>query len=95
MAEALAADLASRDIVIVSGLARGIDAAAHVGALHTGTTIAAIAGGLDVAYPPENAQLQARIAERGVLVAEAPLGTAPQSRHFPRRNRIIAGLSLA
>ncbi len=95
MAEALAADLASREIVIASGLARGIDAAAHTGALHTGTTIAAIAGGLDVAYPAENAALQARIAERGAVVAEAPLGTAPQSRHFPRRNRIIAGLSLA
>ena len=95
MAEALAADLASRNIVIVSGMARGIDTAAHVGALHTGTTIAAIAGGLDIAYPPENTALQARVAERGVVVAEAPLGTAPQSRHFPRRNRIIAGLSLA
>lgn len=94
MAETLAADLASRDIVIVSGLARGIDTAAHVGALHTGTTVAAVAGGLDCPYPAENAALQARIAEHGVVVAEAPLGTAPQSRHFPRRNRIIAGLSL-
>ena len=94
MAEALAADLASRDILVVSGLARGIDTAAHTGALHTGTTAAAIAGGLDVPYPPENAALQARIAEHGVVVAEAPLGTAAQSRHFPRRNRIIAGLSL-
>ena len=84
-----------RDIVIVSGMARGVDTSAHVGALHTGTTIAAIAGGLDVTYPPENTALQARVAERGVVVAEAPLGTAPQSRHFPRRNRIIAGLSLA
>ena len=95
MAEALAADLASRDILVVSGLARGIDTAAHTGALHTGTTAAAVAGGLDVPYPAENAALQARIAERGVVVAEAPLGTAAQSRHFPRRNRIIAGLSLA
>ena len=94
MAETLAAELASYGILVVSGLARGIDTAAHTGALHTGTTAAAVAGGLDVPYPPENAGLQAKIAERGVVVAEAPLGTAPQSRHFPRRNRIIAGLSL-
>ena len=94
MAEALATDLASRGITVVSGMARGIDAAAHEGALAVGHTIAAVAGGLDHPYPPENAKLQARIAERGAVVAEAPLGTAPQSRHFPRRNRIIAGLSL-
>ncbi len=94
MAEALAAELASHGVLVVSGLARGIDTAAHNGALHTGQTAAAIAGGLDMPYPPENAALQARIAEQGVVVAEAPLGTAPQSRHFPRRNRIIAGLSL-
>jgi DNA processing protein len=94
MAEALAAELASHAVLIVSGLARGIDTAAHTGALHTGHTAAAIAGGLDVPYPPENAALQARIAEKGVVLAEAPLGTAPQARHFPRRNRIIAGLSL-
>jgi DNA processing protein len=94
MAEALATDLASRGVVVVSGLARGIDAAAHEGALAVGQTVAAIAGGLDIPYPPEHAALQTRIAERGAVVAEAPLGTAPQSRHFPRRNRIIAGLSL-
>ncbi len=94
MAEALAAELASQDVLIVSGLARGIDTAAHTGAMHTGHTVAAIAGGLDMPYPAENAPLQARIAERGVVVAEAPLGTAPQARHFPRRNRIIAGLSM-
>ncbi|WP_158742507.1 DNA-processing protein DprA [Acidisphaera sp. L21] len=94
MAEALAADLASHGMLVVSGLARGIDTAAHIGALHTGTTVAAIAGGLDVPYPAENTALQSRIAEHGVVIAEAPLGTAPQSRHFPRRNRIIAGLSL-
>jgi DNA processing protein len=94
IAEALATDLASRGIVVVSGLARGIDAAAHQGALAVGQTVAAIAGGLDQPYPPEHAALQARIAECGAVVAEAPLGTAPQSRHFPRRNRIIAGLSL-
>jgi DNA processing protein len=79
---------------VVSGLARGIDAAAHTGALQTGYTVAAIAGGLDVAYPPEHAALQRRIAEAGAVVTEAPLGTTPQARHFPRRNRIIAGLAL-
>ena len=94
MAEALAAELASHGVLVVSGLARGIDTAAHTGALHTGHTAAAIAGGLDMPYPAENTALQARIAERGVVIAEAPLGTAPQARHFPRRNRIIAGLSL-
>ncbi len=94
MAENLAADLVSAGLVVVSGLARGIDAAAHEGALRLGHTIAAIAGGLDMPYPPEHAELQARIAEGGAVVAEAPLGTAPQARHFPRRNRVIAGLSL-
>jgi DNA processing protein len=94
MAEALATDLAQAGLAVISGLARGIDAAAHAGALHSGRTIAAVAGGLDVPYPPEHADLQARIAANGAVVAEAPLGTAPQNRHFPRRNRIIAGLSL-
>ena len=93
MAENLAAELA-HSLVVVSGLARGIDAAAHPGALQTGRTIAAVAGGLDMPYPPEHADLQRRIAESGAVVSEAPLGTAPQARHFPRRNRIIAGLSL-
>ena len=93
LAEVLASDLAAHDLVVVSGLARGIDAAAHEGALRTGRTIAAIAGGLDVPYPPEHAALQARIAAGGAVVAEAPLGTAPQARHFPKRNRVIAGLS--
>ncbi len=94
MAEALGTDLATAGLVVVSGLARGIDAAAHNGALHVGLTVAATAGGLDQPYPPENVELQARIAQRGCVVTEAPFGTAPQSRHFPRRNRIIAGLSL-
>ncbi len=94
LAEALGADLAAADLVVVSGMARGIDAAAHAGALHVGRTVAATAGGLDQPYPPEHAELQARIAARGCVVTEAPVGTAPQSRHFPRRNRIIAGLSL-
>jgi DNA processing protein len=93
MAEHLAADLA-RKLIVVSGLARGIDAAAHAGALSTGRTVAVVAGGLDVPYPPEHAAMQRRIAETGAVVAEAPLGTTAQARHFPRRNRIIAGLSL-
>lgn len=94
MAELLASDLALSGLVVVSGMARGVDTAAHVGALRTGRTVAAVAGGLDVIYPPENAALQRRVAEGGAVVAEAPLGTAPRDRHFPRRNRIIAGLSL-
>ena len=94
MAELLASDLGIAGLTVVSGLARGVDAAAHRGALRTGRTIAAIAGGLDLPYPPENAALQAEIAEGGAVLAEAPLGTAPMARHFPRRNRIIAGLSL-
>src|SRR6185437_3157498 len=94
MAEGLARELAAAGFSIVSGLARGVDAAAHRGALQAGRTVAAIAGGLDHPYPPENAGLQAEIAAGGAVVAEAPLGTAPQARHFPRRNRIIAGLAL-
>ena len=94
MAEQLAAELAAEGLAVVSGLARGIDAAAHRGALKTGRTVAVIAGGLDIPYPPENEKLQARIAETGAVVAEAPLGTAPMSRHFPKRNRNIAGLVL-
>ncbi len=93
-ADGLAQELTEAGIVVVSGLARGIDAAAHLGALRTGRTIACVAGGLDMPYPPEHVDLQNRIARVGAVVAEAPLGTAPQSRHFPRRNRIIAGLSL-
>ena len=94
MAEALGADLAAQGLIVVSGLARGIDAAAHRGALHVGLSVAAVAGGLDQPYPPEHADLQAQIAARGAVITEAPWGTAPQSRHFPRRNRLIAGLSL-
>jgi DNA processing protein len=94
IAEELASELAAAGLAVVSGMARGVDAAAHGGALATGQTIAAVAGGLDLPYPPEHRALQARIAGQGAVVAEAPLGTAPQARHFPRRNRIIAGLSL-
>lgn len=90
-ARQLGHDLAP-DATVVSGLARGIDTAAHVGAMPA--TIGVIASGIDVAYPPENATLQESIAERGLLVAEQPPGTEPHARHFPYRNRIIAGLSL-
>ncbi len=92
-ARQLAADLAGEELVIVSGLARGIDAAAHQGAM-VGGTIAVVAGGVDVAYPPENAALMAEIAEKGLVIAEQKPGVEPQARHFPRRNRVIAGLSL-
>lgn len=91
-ARGLAADLADAGIVVVSGLARGIDGAAHQGALDGGT-IAVIAGGIDVVYPPEHKELQQSIAARGLLIAEQPPGIEPQARHFPRRNRIISGLS--
>lgn len=94
IAEELASALAGAGLPVVSGMARGVDGAAHEGALATGRTIAAVAGGLDMPYPPQHRGLQARIAERGAVLAEAPLGTAPQARHFPRRNRIIAGLAL-
>ena len=94
MAGVLATDLAYAGLTVISGMARGIDAAAHEGAMPVGFTVAAVAGGLDHPYPPEHRDLQQRIAERGAVVTEAPLGTAPQSRHFPRRNRVIAGLSL-
>ncbi|MBX6320571.1 MAG: DNA-protecting protein DprA, partial [Rhodospirillaceae bacterium] len=92
-AEDLARQLGAAGLVVVSGLARGIDAAAHRGALDSGT-VAVLAGGLDVVYPPEHAELQRAIAARGALVAEQPLGTVPQARHFPRRNRVISGLAL-
>ena len=89
----MAMQLGQHGIVVVSGLARGIDAAAHEGALASGT-IAALAGGIDQVYPEENRGLHEQIAERGVLIAELPVGTEPQARHFPRRNRIISGCAL-
>ena len=82
---------ASTDLVVVSGLARGIDSAAHDGALETGT-IAVVAGGIDIFYPPENEERQKALYERGLVLAEMPPGTEPRARHFPYRNRIIAGL---
>jgi DNA processing protein len=92
-ARGLAHDLGREGAVVVSGLARGIDSAAHVGALDSGT-IGVIAGGIDVFYPPENKVRQETMFERGLVLAEMPPGTEPRARHFPYRNRIIAGLSL-
>lgn len=92
-ARQLAQELADEGVAVVSGLARGIDTAAHQGAL-SGGTIGVIAGGIDIAYPPENADLQRVVAEKGLLMAEMPPGTEPRARHFPHRNRIIAGLAL-
>jgi DNA processing protein len=91
-AEALARDLGRADHVVVSGLARGIDTAAHIGALETGT-IAVVAGGIDVVYPPENQKLYDEIRERGAIIAESPFGQQPFAQSFPRRNRIVSGLS--
>ena len=93
-AEKLAADLGAREQIVVSGLARGIDTAAHKGSLGTGT-VAVVAGGIDVVYPEENTALFEEIKERGLVLAESPLGVAPQARHFPKRNRIVSGLSRA
>ncbi|MFN3954433.1 MAG: DNA-processing protein DprA [Pararhodobacter sp.] len=94
MARKLAEGLGYHGLVVVSGLARGIDTVAHNASLASGT-IAVVAGGVDSVYPRENAVLAAQIAERGLVVSEQPMGLQPQARHFPRRNRIIAGLSRA
>ena len=94
MAERLATDLAARGLVIVSGMARGIDSAAHRGALHAhGKTIAVLGTGMDVPYPAENKKLHAEISEKGLLLSEFPLGSFPAPQNFPIRNRIISGLS--
>lgn len=92
LSEKLASELGGHGYVIVSGLARGIDTAAHNGALDNGT-VAVIASGIDLVYPQENSDLFDAIVERGLLLAEMPPGTQPTPRHFPIRNRIIAGLS--
>ena len=91
IAEKLARDLSDAGLVVVSGLARGIDTDAHRASLEGGT-VAVLAGGADIAYPPENRELQKAIFDQGCIVTEAPLGTEPVARHFPRRNRIISGL---
>jgi len=91
-ARRMAADLGEAGRVVVSGLARGIDAAAHQGAIETGT-VAVLAGGVDRPYPPENQALADQIADEGALVSEVAMGTEPTSRHFPKRNRLVAGLA--
>lgn len=91
-ADILARELGFAGLVVVSGLARGIDAAAHEAALAVGT-VGVVAGGVDIIYPPENERLYAAIKNQGVILSEMRLGEAPQARHFPRRNRIISGLA--
>ncbi|MBL4804308.1 MAG: DNA-protecting protein DprA [Alphaproteobacteria bacterium] len=93
-AEKLAAELGAKNQIVVSGLARGIDTAAHKGALKTGT-IAVVAGGVDILYPEENLDLFKEIKERGLILAESPWGQKPFAQSFPRRNRIVSGLSKA
>ncbi|HWC03547.1 MAG TPA: DNA-processing protein DprA [Methylomirabilota bacterium] len=95
MAEELGADLGARGVTVVSGLARGIDTAAHRGALaESGRTIAVLGSGVDRVYPPENRRLAAQILESGALVSQFPMGTPPLPHHFPARNRVIAGLTV-
>jgi DNA processing protein len=95
MTEELSHELAGAGITVVSGLARGVDAAAHQGALSAqGRTIAVLGCGIDRTYPPEHERLRRQIEERGAILSEAPMGAPPHSHHFPRRNRIISGLSL-
>jgi len=89
----LARGLAEEGVLVVSGLARGIDSAAHQGALGGGTA-GVIASGIDITYPPENKELQEQVATQGLLIAEQPPGREPLARHFPYRNRIIAGMAL-
>jgi len=89
----LAAELGQGGLMVISGLARGIDAAAHLGGLETGS-VAVVAGGVDVVYPAENRGLYDALVRQGAIVAELSLGTEPQARHFPRRNRVISGMAL-
>lgn len=92
VARTLGAALADQGVTVVSGLARGVDAAAHAGALETGSTVAVLGTGLDVTYPAQHAELAARIAAQGALVTEFLPGTPPLAHHFPLRNRILSGL---
>lgn len=91
-ARELAADLGAMGMVVASGLARGIDTAAHLGALNSGT-VAVVAGGVDVIYPEDNRDLHGEIVARGAVISELAVGVRPQARHFPRRNRLISGLA--
>ncbi len=92
-AKTLALELGQAGLLVISGLARGIDTAAHWGALGTGTA-AVLAGGIDIIYPPENRGLYERISEEGILISEMPIGFQPRGQDFPRRNRLISGMSL-
>src|SRR5690606_5441125 len=92
IAESFSGRIGQAGYVSVSGLARGIDSAAHQASPASGT-VAVVAGGIDVIYPRENENLYRAIAERGAVVAESPFGTEPLARHFPRRNRVISGLA--
>jgi len=95
IARTLAEELSRLGFTIVSGMARGIDRMAHEGAIAAGgRTLAVLGCGLDVAYPPDHTQLRAQVAEAGALLTEFPLGSPPLAAHFPRRNRILSGLSL-
>jgi len=94
MARSLAAELAEQGFVVVSGLARGIDTAAHLASLEAGT-LAVMAGGVDVIYPAENTRLSQDILRTGLRLSEQPVGLVPQARHFPTRNRLISGLARA
>lgn len=89
-ARSLATDLGRAGYMVVSGLARGIDAAAHTGSIDSGT-MAVLAGGLDRPYPPENLELYATICANGAAISEMPFGWQPRARDFPRRNRLVAG----
>ena len=93
LAQSIAADLGRAGLLVVSGMARGIDTAAHEGSLINGT-VAVLAGGVDVIYPPENAGLYEKICAMGCVVSEMPPGTQPQATHFPRRNRLISGIAI-
>jgi len=95
IAARLAADLAERGVTVVSGLARGVDSAAHRGAIQKGNTVAVLGSGLDRIYPAEHARLAAEVSQTGVVVSEFPPGTPPLPFHFPLRNRVISGLSRA
>ncbi|MFQ6553842.1 DNA-processing protein DprA [Aestuariibius insulae] len=94
MTSTLATALGAENRIIVSGLARGIDTSAHTASLETGT-VAVVAGGVDVCYPAENTNLYDAICHKGLILSEQPMGLQPQARHFPKRNRIISGLSEA
>ena len=96
VAKHLSGELAEAGVTIVSGMARGVEGIAHRTALEAGgRTLAVLGCGVDVAYPPEHASLIAQIVEQGAVISEYPLGTKPEERHFPRRNRLLSGLSVA